>query len=205
MQEKQINPFLKLLLELGPLIVFFLVNARMGLFWATGAFMAAITVSLVATYILERKVAVMPLVTGGFVLVFGGLTLILQDELFIKLKPTLVNVLFAAILVSGLLSNRLFLKMLLSHVMPLRDAGWRLLTWRWVGFFLLLAILNEIVWRNFTTDQWVNFKVFGIMPLTLAFSLLQLPTMNRFRLEEPEGEDAKVENAEKRSQKSPAE
>lgn len=183
---RQPNPIVKLALEIGPLAAFFLVNAKAGIFWATAAFMAAISVSIACTWRLEGRVPTLPLVTGVFVLVFGGLTLILQDELFIKLKPTIVNTLFAVLLIGGLLFRRVFLKMLLHRVFPMTDDGWRLLTVRWAGFFLLLAALNEFVWRNYSTDEWVAFKVFGIMPLTILFSLLQLPTMQRFRADQPD-------------------
>ncbi len=182
--ETSSRPFLKLAIEIGPLLAFFIANAKLGIFWATGIFMAAMVVSIGATYSMERRVPMLPLVTGIFVLVFGGLTLILQDELFIKLKPTIVNGLFAAILVGGLMFGKNFLKSVMGTMLPLTDDGWRVLAWRWAGFFVVLAVLNEFVWRNFTTDQWVSFKVFGIMPLTLAFSLLQLPLLNRFKLPE---------------------
>ncbi len=187
-----VNPILKLALEVGPLALFFLTNARAGLFWATGVFMVAIILSLSITWMLERRLPTLPLVTGIFVLIFGGLTLILQDELFIKLKPTIVNTLFAAILLGGLLRGKSFLKSLMGTMFPMTDQGWRVLTLRWAMFFVVLAILNEIVWRNVSTDDWVSFKVFGIMPLTILFSVLQLPTMNRHRLPEENSED-KVE------------
>lgn len=184
--ETSSRPFLKLAIEIGPLLAFFLANAKLGIFWGTGIFMAAMVVSIAATYKLHRRVPTLPLVTGAFVLVFGGLTLYLQDELFIKLKPTIVNALFAAILVGGMLFGKNFLKSIMGEMLPITDEGWRRLTWRWAAFFVLLALLNEYVWRHFTTDQWVSFKVFGIMPLTLVFSLLQLPLVQRFRLpEEP--------------------
>lgn len=183
------NPILKLCLEIGPLVLFFLTNARAGLFWATGVFMVAIILSLSITWMLERRLPMLPLVTGIFVLVFGGLTLILQDELFIKLKPTIVNTLFAVILLGGLLWGKSFLKSLMGTMFPMTDQGWRVLTLRWAMFFVVLAILNEIVWRNTSTDDWVSFKVFGIMPLTILFSVLQLPAMNRHRLPETSPED----------------
>jgi len=186
------NPILKLCLEIGPLVLFFLTNARAGLFWATGVFMVAIILSLSITWALERRLPMLPLVTGIFVLVFGGLTLILQDELFIKLKPTIVNTLFAVILLGGLLWGKSFLKSLMGTMFPMTDQGWRVLTLRWAMFFVLLAILNEIVWRNTSTDDWVSFKVFGIMPLTILFSVLQLPTMNRHRLPETMSEDKDI-------------
>lgn len=180
------NPWAKLAIELGPLLVFFFANARFGIFAATAAFMVAITVSLGLSWWLVRKLPTMPLVTAIFVLVFGGLTLWLQDELFIKLKPTVVNGLFAAILFGGLVMGRPLLKPLLDTVLPLDAEGWRKLTWRWAWFFVVLAGLNEAVWRSFPTDIWVNFKVFGIMPLTVAFSLAQVPLIRRHALAEPE-------------------
>ncbi len=181
------NPWAKLAIELGPLLVFFFANARFGIFAATAAFMAAITVSLGLSWWLVRKVPTMPLVTAIFVLVFGGLTLWLQDELFIKLKPTVVNGLFAAILFGGLVVGRPLLKPLLDTVLPLDAEGWRKLTWRWAWYFVVLAGLNELVWRSFPTDVWVDFKVFGIMPLTVAFSLAQVPLIRRHALPEAEG------------------
>ena len=177
---------LRLATELGPLVVFFLTNWKAGIFWATGLFMAATALALAASYIRMRTVPVMPLVTGVFVLVFGGLTLWLHDDTFIKLKPTIVNLCFAAILGVGLALGRPLLKIVFASVFALDDEGWRKLTIRWIGFFVVLAILNEIVWRNVPTDTWVSFKVFGIMPLTFAFSLAQLPLLKRHALKDTE-------------------
>ncbi len=165
---------IKLVVELGPLIVFFTVNARAGIFWGTACFMVATVISLAASRALLGRVPTMPLVTGIFVVVFGGLTLWLQDDHFIKLKPTIVNGLFAALLFGGLYVNRLFLKTVFGDVMRLTDPGWRKLTIRWGCFFVFLALLNEVVWRSFTTDAWVSFKVFGVMPLTMAFAIAQV-------------------------------
>ena len=187
----RLHPVLKFALEIGPLLVFFFANAKAGLFWATGIFMVALVLSLGLSYLLARRLAVLPMVTGVFVLVFGGLTLILQDELFIKLKPTIVNVMFAVILIGGLFSGRSFLKSLLGEAIRMTDRGWHILTLRWALFFLVLAVLNEIVWRNYTTDQWVAFKTFGMIPLTVLFSLTQVPAMFRYRLEDPEDEGQK--------------
>lgn len=168
------RPFLKPVLELGPLVIFFFANAKFGIFPATAAFMAATAVSLVLSWLLLRKIAVMPLVTGVFVMVFGGLTLYLENETFIKLKPTIVNLLFAAILFGGLFYERSLLKLVFDDVLLLTDVGWRKLTFRWASFFVVLAVLNEIVWRNFSTDFWVGFKVFGLMPLTFVFAMSQI-------------------------------
>ncbi len=173
------NPLLRLGVEAGPLVVFFVANSRAGLFWATGAFMAATVAALVINYTLERRLPTVPLVSGVFVLFFGGLTLALADETFIKLKPTIVNSLFAAILAAGLALDRLFLRNLFEHAFRLDDDGWRQLTLRWIGFFILLAGLNEYVWRGYSTDDWVAFKTFGILPLTFVFTLLQIPLIKR--------------------------
>lgn len=173
---------IKLAVELGPLLAFFLANARGGIFWGTGIFMVATAVSLVASRALLGRVPTMPLVTGVFVLIFGGLTLWLQDDLFIKLKPTIVNGLFAAILLGGLAFGKSLLKHVFGEVMRLTDEGWRQLTMRWGLFFIALAIINEVVWRGFSTDFWVSFKVFGIMPLTMLFALSQVGLMKRHEL-----------------------
>lgn len=182
---------LKLALELGPLVVFFLINARLGIFYATGAFMVAIVISLAASRIILHKIPTMPLITGVFVLVFGGLTLYLQDETFIKMKPTIVNMLFGTILLGCLAFNQLVWKMLFGDVFRVTDEGWRKLQFFWGWFFFALAVLNEIVWRNFSTDAWVNFKVFGIMPLTILFGLCMLPILQRYEIDELEASHVK--------------
>ena len=165
---------LKLIVEVGPLAVFFLVNARAGIYWGTGLFMGATVISLIASRILFGRIPPMPLITGAFVLVFGGLTVWLQDDHFIKLKPTIVNGLFAAALFGGLLAGHSLLKIVFGEVFRLTEEGWRKLTFRWACFFTCLALLNEIVWRTVSTDTWVSFKVFAIMPLTMVFAIAQL-------------------------------
>jgi len=171
---------LKLLVEVGPLAVFFVMNARAGIFWGTGGFMVATVISLIASRVLFGRVPVMPLVTGVFVLVFGGLTLWLQDEHFIKMKPTIVNALFAGALFTGLLVGHSLLKIVFGEAFRLTDQGWRKLTIRWACFFVFLALLNEVVWRSFSTDVWVSFKVFGIMPLTMIFAIAQMGLLKQY-------------------------
>jgi len=181
MPEKQkLNPILKLVLDIGPLVLFFAINARLGIFAATGVFMAAVLLALAVAYVMTRRVEVMPLVTAAVVLVFGGLTLILHDELFIKLKPTIIYVLFGGALVGGLMMGKSLLGVVFDQMFDLTDEGWRKLTWRWALFFFALAILNEIVWRNFSTDVWVSFKLFGVVPLTFLFGAAQLPLLTKY-------------------------
>lgn len=169
----------KMLVELGPIVVFFAVNSRAGIFWGTGAFMVATAISLTASRLLLGKVPIMPLVSGVFVLVFGALTLWLQDDLFIKLKPTIVNSLFAAILFGGLAFGHPLLRYPFGEAFALTDEGWRKLTLRWAMFFVFLAVLNEVIWRSFSTDFWISFKVWGVMPLTMLFAILQLGLIQR--------------------------
>jgi intracellular septation protein len=170
-----LNPFLKLALDLGPLAVFFVVNLNWGIFPATAAFMVVIAIALSASYALERRIAPIPLVTGAMVLVFGGLTLVLQDDLFIKIKPTIVNAIFASVLLGGLIFDKPLIKMALGNVFHLPDHAWRMLTLRYAGLFVFLALLNEFMWRNYSTDFWVAFKVWGVFPITVIFTLLQVP------------------------------
>lgn len=174
--------FIKLGLEVGPLGVFFLVNMQFGIFAATAAFMASVVIALAASYAFFRKIAVMPMVTGVFVMVFGGLTLYLQDDTFIKIKPTVVNLLFALMLAIGLAANKPILKTLLGEVLHMEDEGWRKLTVRWACFFIFLACLNEVVWRNFSVDMWVKFKTLGVMPLTFGFMMAQLGLLQKYQI-----------------------
>jgi intracellular septation protein len=174
----------KLLIELGPLLIFFGVNAAYGIFAGTGAFMAATVVSLGLAWWLYHKVPVMPLVSAVIVLAFGGLTLYLQDETFIKLKPTIVYTMFAVLLLGGLAARKPVLAVLFGPVFNLTDEGWRKLTLRWAVFFVLMAVLNEYVWRNFSTDIWVSFKAFGFLPITFLFAMAQVPLMQRYGVPE---------------------
>ena len=182
---RAVSPFLRLALETGPLLVFFLTNGQFGIMPATAAFMVATPIAVALSYKLEKRIPVMPLVGCGFVMLFGGLTLWLEDEFFIKVKPTIVNLLFAAILFVGLMLKRPFLKLLMGAVLHLDDEGWRRLGLRWAVFFIVLAVLNEIVWRNFSTEFWAGFKLFGLMPLTLVFAVCQVPLITAHQIEEP--------------------
>lgn len=183
-----VNPLLKLVLEVGPLAIFFVCNSRFGIFYATAAFMVATVTSLLASRILLKRIPILALVTGVFVMIFGFLTIYLQDDTFIKIKPTILNVLFALILGAGLYFRRPLLKLALGEVLQLREEGWRILTLRWIGFFIFLAILNEIVWRNFSTATWVGFKSFGIMPLTFLFMMSQITLIMRHQMAETSAE-----------------
>ena len=189
-KRQPLNPLLKLALELGPLVLFFFANQRAGLFMATGLFMAATAVALAVHYALVRHLPIMPIVSGIVVLVFGGLTLVLQDELFIKLKPTIVNCLFGGVLIGGLAFNKPLLPVVFDSVFNLDEDGWRKLTWRWGLFFFFLAVLNEVVWRTQSTDFWVNFKVFATMPITIVFALAQTPLIMRHSLPEKDQTEA---------------
>jgi intracellular septation protein len=178
--------------DYGPLVLFFAAYWLSGLMAATAVIVGASLLALALTWVFERRVPLMPLVTAGVVSVFGGLTLWLQDETFIKMKPTIVQAIFALVLLGGLALGRPLLKPLLGKMMPpMTDAGWKGLTLRYGLFFVAMAILNEIVWRTQSTDFWVNFKVFGIMALTIGFILLQMPFMNRHLLESPAADDSK--------------
>jgi intracellular septation protein len=195
--RSRLHPLVKLVLELGPLVVFFLGNSyaeRFGvaqdhrIIAATGAFVVATLVSLAVHFALVRRLPIMPLVSGVVVLIFGGLTIALQDAMFIKLKPTIVNTLFGIVLLGGVYWKKPILATVLDSMFELTDEGWRKLTLRWAVFFFVLAGLNEIVWRTQTDDVWIQFKTFGIMPLTLAFALAQTPLLMRHERRAPAGE-----------------
>jgi intracellular septation protein len=173
------NQLIRLVLDIGPLATFFIAYNQADIMVATGVFMVAVMTALGAGYAIERRVAKMPLVTAVVVLVFGGLTLWLDDETFIKLKPTIVYLVFAAALLGGLAIGRMLLKPLFELAFQLTDAGWRTLSLRWGLFFLVMAGLNEAIWRTMSTDDWVSFKVFGFLPLSFLFALMQLPLIRR--------------------------
>jgi intracellular septation protein len=177
------HPLFKLATELGPLVIFFIANAKANLFVATAAFMVAVIVALAVSYVVTKHVPLMAIVSGVIVLVFGTLTLVLHDETFIKIKPTIIYGLFGAILGGGLLFGRSFIAVMFDQMFNLTPTGWRLLTFRWAMFFLAMAVLNEIIWRTQTTDFWVAFKAFGVIPITMIFAMLQMPLIKRHHLE----------------------
>lgn len=188
-KRKELPPLARLAIEAGPLVVFFIANARADLFTATGAFMVATVIALTIGWVFERRIAPLPLVSGAFVLFFGGLTLAIEDSLFIKIKPTVVNLLFSAALLGGLAFGRPLLKPLLGAAFALTDHGWRALSLRWGIFFIFLAIVNEVVWRSFNEEFWAGFKLFGVMPMTLAFAASQMPLMMREQIEDETKDD----------------
>ncbi|KIZ40570.1 MULTISPECIES: septation protein A [Rhodopseudomonas] len=183
LEKKQPHPLFKLATELGPLLVFFFVNSKWHLFAATGAFMVAVTVAMIASYVVTRHVPMMTIVTAIVVLVFGTLTLVLHDETFIKMKPTIVYALFGAVLGGGLLFGKSFIAIMFDQMFNLTPRGWKILTLRWALWFFAMAVLNESIWRTQTTEFWVAFKVFGMVPLTMLFAFTQMPLIKRYHLE----------------------
>jgi intracellular septation protein len=183
MDKSQPHPLFKIVTEIGPLAVFFAANALFNLYVATGAFMVAIVAALIASYVVTKHVPIMALVTAVVVLVFGTLTLVLHDETFIKVKPTIIYGLFAGVLGGGLLFGRSFIAIMFDQMFNLTPTGWRLLTMRWALFFAGMAVLNEIVWRTQTTNVWVTFKAIGVTLLTAVFAVAQMPLINRTSIE----------------------
>ncbi len=174
---------IKLLVDIGPLAVFFIFYSKNGLQQAILPFMIATVIAVLFSYIMEKKIPVMPTVGATIILVFGGLTIYFDNEVFFKMKPTIINILFAIILYGGEILKKPLLKYILGTALKLQEEGWEKLTKRWIGFFIALAILNEIIWRTQSTDIWVNFKVFGILPITFAFTLSQFSLIKKYQIE----------------------
>ena len=174
----------KLLIDIGPLAVFFIFYTQSGLQEAILPLMVATVIAVLVSYILEKKIPIMPTLGAGIVLIFGGLTIYFNDETFIKMKPTIINAVFAIILYGGIIFKKPLLKYLLGAALKLEEEGWKILTQRWIAFFIALAVLNEVVWRTQTTDLWVNFKVFGILPITFIFTMSQFPLIKKYQIQE---------------------
>ena len=174
----------KLLIDIGPLAVFFIFYSRSDLRSAIIPFMIATIIAVLFSYIMEKKIPIMPTVGAFIILIFGGLTIYFDNEIFFKMKPTIINLLFALILYGGVIVKKPLLKFLLGAAIKLEDEGWKILTQRWISFFIALAILNEIVWRSQSTDIWVNFKVFGILPITFIFTMTQFSLIKKYQIED---------------------
>ena len=174
----------KLLIDIGPLAVFFIFYLRSDLKSAIIPLMIATIIAVLFSYIMEKKIPVMPTVGAFIILIFGGLTIYFDNEVFFKMKPTIINLLFALILYGGVIVKKPLLKFLLGAAIKLEDEGWKILTQRWISFFIALAILNEIVLRTQSTNIWVNFKVFGILPITFIFTMIQFPLIKKYQIED---------------------
>lgn len=177
------NNKLKMFLDIAPLAFFFVAYKFFGVIAATGMLTFATVVTLIITYLKTRKIAVAPLVTGIVVAIFGTLTIVLHDDFFIKIKPTLVNLIFAGLLLGGLACKKTLLKNVMESALSIDEKGWQVLTLRYGLFFVFLAGLNEFIWRNFSTDFWVNFKVFGMFSITILFTILQANFIKKHQLE----------------------
>jgi intracellular septation protein len=179
-EQERASPAAKLAIDLGPLIIFFAVNAWLGIFAATGAFMAAIAAAMIVSKIKYRHISPMLWFSGVMVLVLGGITLWLHDETFIKIKPTIYYTTVAALLLFGLYTGRNLLKAVLGTAYPgLSERGWQLLTRNWAVFFIVMALLNEAVWRTTSTEFWIGFKLWGFLPATFIFALANVPMLMR--------------------------
>ena len=174
----------KLLIDIGPLAVFFYFYSKNGLQSSILPFMIATVIAVLFSYIIEKKIPIMPTVGAAIVLVFGGLTIYFDNDIFFKMKPTIINLLFAVVLYGGIIFKKSLLKYLLGAALQLEEKGWKILTQRWIGFFIALAILNEIVWRTQSTDVWVSFKVFGILPITFIFTMTQFPLIKKYQIKD---------------------
>lgn len=166
-------------IDFAPLLVFFVANYIWGLMPATGAIMVTTTIAITISWVYARHIPMMPLVSGILLMIFGGLTLVFDNDIFIKMKPSIVYVMMSIALAIGLYTGRNFLGKLMGGVFDLTDQGWHILTLRWIGFFLFAAVLNEAVWRTQPTDVWVSFKVFGVLPLTFVFAAFQAPLLTK--------------------------
>ena len=179
------NSFVKLFIDIGPLAIFFIYYKLSGdLIDAILPLMLATVIAVFISYILEKKIPIMPTLGAGIVVIFGGLTIIFDNKIFIFMKPTIINIIFAGILYGGIILKKPLLKYLLGSALKLEEDGWIILTQRWIAFFIALAILNEIVWRTMSEEFWVSFKVFGILPITFIFTMTQFPLIKKYQIED---------------------
>ena len=179
------NSFVKLFIDIGPLAIFFIYYKLSGdLIDAILPLMLATVVAVIISYILEKKIPIMPTLGAGIVVIFGGLTIIFDNKIFIFMKPTIINLIFAGILYGGVILKKPLLKYLLGSALKLEEEGWTILTQRWAAFFIALAVLNEIVWRTMSEEFWVSFKVFGILPITFIFTMTQFPLIKKYQVDD---------------------
>ena len=181
------RPIIKLAAEFGPLLIFFLIyfSSENDLKAAIPPFVIATLISLVVIYFLERRIPMVPLTGGILITLFGGLTLYFDNKVFFYMKPTIINLLFAIVLFFGkFFTEKPLLKYLFQNAFDLEDEGWKKLNYRWIGFFIFVAILNEIVWRTQSEAFWVNFKVWGLLPISFIFAASQFPLINKYKLKQ---------------------
>ena len=179
------KPIVKFAADFGPLFIFFIIyfNNENDLKVAIPPFIIATLIALIIIYFLEKKISMVPLISGVLITLFGGLTLYFDNKIFFYIKPTIINLLFAAVLFFGkYFTQKPLLKIFFQNTLNLEDEGWKKLNYRWIGFFLLIAILNEIVWRTQSEVFWVNFKVWGLLPISFLFAASQYPLINKYKL-----------------------
>ena len=179
------RPLIKLLTDFGPLLIFFLIyfNYEQRLEIAIPPFIVATIIALIVVYLLEKKIPMVPLVSGILITLFGGLTLYFDNKVFFYMKPTIINLLFAGVLFFGkYFSRKPLLQIFFQNTLKLESEGWKKLGYRWIYFFIFMAILNEIVWRTQSEVFWVNFKVWGLLPISFLFAATQVPLINKYRL-----------------------
>ena len=177
------NKFLKIISDFGPLLIFFIFYKKYGMIEAILPLIVATVISIIIMYCFEKKISPMPIIGAVLVSVFGGLTIYFDNKVFFYMKPTIINMLFALILIYGkFFLKKSLLQLLLENSIKLKDEGWKILTDRWIYFFVFLAFLNEMVWRTQSEEMWVQFKVFGILPITFVFTIFQIRIIEKFRI-----------------------
>ena len=179
------RPIIKLLADFGPLLIFFVIyfNNDNNLKIAIPPFIIATLIALAVVYFLEKRIPMVPLTGGILITFFGGLTLYFDNKIFFYMKPTIINLLFAGVLFFGkFFTKKPLLKIFFQSAFDLQDEGWKKLNYRWIGFFIFVAILNEIVWRTQSEAFWVNFKVWGLLPISFIFAASQFPLINKYKI-----------------------